>query len=92
MSLSFLTISATRPAGCRRFTIASIAALALALGAATAVFSVVDRILFRSLPYADGGRLVSVGMTAPVVPQEFLLSCECFDWRATNAPFESMGS
>jgi len=38
------------------FTVAVIATLALGIGATTAVFSVVDRILFRSLPYAQDDR------------------------------------
>src|ERR1700685_1326673 len=37
-----------------------VATVALGIGATTAVFSVVDRILFRGLPYADDDRLVSV--------------------------------
>ena len=44
------------------FTITVIATLALGIGATTAVFSVVDRILFRSLPYAHDEGLVSVGL------------------------------
>ena len=56
------------------FTIAVIATLAVGIGATTAVFSVVDRILFRSLPYADDERLVSVGLVAPIIPQEFILA------------------
>ena len=35
------------------FTLAVIATIALGIGATAAVFSVVDRILFRSLPYAN---------------------------------------
>ena len=35
------------------FTISVLITLALGIGATTAVFSVVDRILFRPLPYAD---------------------------------------
>ena len=46
------------------FAITAIATLALGIGSTTAVFSVVDRILFRSLPYAHDDRLVSVGLTA----------------------------
>jgi hypothetical protein len=44
------------------FTIAPVLAMALGVGAGTAVFSVVDRILFRSLPYPGDGRLVSLGI------------------------------
>jgi putative ABC transport system permease protein len=40
------------------FTITVVATLMLGIGATTAVFSVVDRILFRPLPYAHADRLV----------------------------------
>ncbi len=46
----------------------------LDIGATTGVFRVVDRILFRALPYGEGDRLVSVGLVAPIELQEFLLS------------------
>jgi hypothetical protein len=49
-----------------RFTFAAVFAMALGIGAGTAVFSVVDRILFGPLPYPDDGRLVSLGMNAPL--------------------------
>src|SRR5262249_52336434 len=55
------------------FAIAAVLVLALGLGASTALFSALDRILFRSLPYPDAGRLVSVGLTAPLDSTEFLL-------------------
>jgi predicted permease len=74
------------------FTLAAVLAMALGIGAGTAVFSVVDRILFRSLPYPDDGRLVSLGMTAPIAPQEFLLGYDYLDWRAASTPFASMGA
>jgi putative ABC transport system permease protein len=41
------------------FTITIVATLMLGIGATTAVFSVVDHILFRPLPYANDGRIVS---------------------------------
>jgi hypothetical protein len=49
----------------RRVTVSALVAIALAVGAATAVFSVVDRSLFRALPYRDGDRLVSVRLLLP---------------------------
>jgi predicted permease len=76
----------------RTFTLVTVATLALGIGASAAVFSVVDRILFRGLPYAQAGRLASVGMAAPIAPQEFLLSYDYLDWRAAATPFESMGA
>jgi putative ABC transport system permease protein len=72
------------------FSVAALVTLALGLGAATALFSVCDRILFRSLPYRDADRLVSVGLVAPLDANEFLLGPDYAQlWRATPAPFES---
>src|ERR1017187_8269504 len=74
------------------FAITVIATLALGIGATTAVFSVVDRILFRSLPYAHDDRLVSVGLVAPIIPQEFMLGGSYYDWRDNQKPFEAFTS
>jgi putative ABC transport system permease protein len=74
------------------FTIAVIATLAVGIGATTAVFSVVDRILFRSLPYAHDDRLVSVGLVAPIIPQEFMLGGSYYEWRDNKKPFEAFTS
>ena len=41
------------------FAVAVVLTLAIGIGATTAVFSAVDRILFRSLPYAQPQRLVT---------------------------------
>jgi len=72
------------------FTVAVIATLAVGIGATTAVFSVVDRILFRSLPYAHGDRLVSVGLVHSLEKQEFMMGGFFFDWRDHQKPFEAM--
>jgi putative ABC transport system permease protein len=72
--------------------VAAILTLALGIGATTAVFSVVDRILFRSLPYAHDDRLVSFGLLAPIEPREFMLATDYVDWRAQQAPFEVITS
>lgn len=74
------------------FTVAVISTLMLGVGTTTAVFSVVDRILFRSLPYSQGDRLVSVGLVAPIEPQEFMLGGSYYAWRDNQKPFVAMTS
>ena len=74
------------------FTVTVIATLALGIGATTAVFSVVDRILFRSLPYAHDDRIVSVGLVQSLEKQEFMLGGFFYDWRDNQKPFEAFAS
>jgi predicted permease len=61
--------------------------LALGIGATSAVFSFVDRVLFRSLPYPEDERLVSFGDLAPFDSLEFMLGPDYVDWRTRQAPF-----
>lgn len=72
------------------FTAVAILTLALGIGATTAVFSVVDRILFRSLPYPEDERLVSFGVMAPFDSREFMLGPDFVEWRPRQQPFESI--
>ncbi len=72
------------------FALTAILAGALGIGATSAVFSVVDRILFRALPYAHEDRLASVGMMAPLDTTEFLLADPYFSLRRNPGPFEEV--
>ena len=74
------------------FAVAAVLTFAVGIGATTAVFSVVDRILFRSLPYRDAARLVSVGIVAPIEPQEFMLGYSYYEWQDHQMPFEVLTS
>ena len=69
------------------FTLLVIATLALAIGANTAIFSIVSGVLLRPLPFADPGRLVQLSESIGSISYPNLL-----DWRAQNSVFESMAA
>jgi predicted permease len=74
------------------FTAIAILTLAIGIGASTAVFSVVDLLLFRSLPYPRAGRLVSVGFSGPIDTNEFNVSNSYLDWQAKQTAFQALTS
>jgi putative ABC transport system permease protein len=73
------------------FTVTIVATLMLGIGATTAVFSVVDRILFRPLPYSNADRLVSVGLVHSL-ETEFMLGYFYYGWQRNQKPFEALTS
>ncbi|QHS52824.1 ABC transporter permease [Edaphobacter sp. 12200R-103] len=74
------------------FTLTILATLTIGIGATTAVFSVVDRILFRPLPYVHGDRIVSTGMVHSLETQAFLMGNAFYEWRDHQKPFEAFTS
>lgn len=72
------------------FAVTAVLTVALGVGATTAVFSVVDRILFRGLPYPQGNQLVTLGFIAPIEPLEFLPATDFVEWRAHDSAFAAM--
>ena len=66
------------------------ATLAIGIGANSAVFSVVDAVLFRPLPYANPDRLVTVGERTPDGQTERVGYATAMDWQARSRTLESI--
>jgi putative ABC transport system permease protein len=74
------------------FTLVALVTLALGIGANTAIFSVVNAVVLRPLPYGRADRIVAIqeldkdGGRVQVTPANFL------DWRAQNTVFEHLAA
>jgi len=76
------------------FTIVAILTLALGMGATTAIFSVVDALLLRPLPYNDPAKLVVVWENSirHSHPHNVVAPANFTDWQRQNSVFESMAA
>src|ERR1044071_9699854 len=76
------------------FTVVAVIALALGIGATTAIFSVVYSVLFKSLSYKDADRLVWIWSTNPRNDIDFETASppDYNDWKTQGQSFEEMGA
>ncbi|HZO54369.1 MAG TPA: ABC transporter permease [Bryobacteraceae bacterium] len=74
------------------FTLTALLALALGIGANTAVFSVVNTVLLRPLPYVEPDRLVMLFNSRPLIgtARGSASLADYLDWRKGNQSFESL--
>jgi putative ABC transport system permease protein len=74
------------------FTAVTILTLALGIGANTAIFSVVNAVLFRALPYRDAGRLVWATNFVPGQAQNLVFADEYAGYKTQNHMFENIAA
>ena len=74
------------------FTLVAVITVALGIGATTAIFSVVNAVLLRPLPYPNADRLVAVSENSLKAPDISVAYPDYLDWRAQQSVFEEMSA
>jgi putative ABC transport system permease protein len=74
------------------FTVVAVLTLALAIGANTAIFSVVNTVLLRALPFQNPEQLVSIGKSASSEGLPGLAAYEYLAWSQKSKDFASLGA
>jgi predicted permease len=77
------------------FALTAIITLALGIGATTAIFSLVEAVLLRPLPFPESDRLMWISQqnhSLPGVVSESLSYPDYFDWRAQNHTLSGIAS
>ena len=74
----------------RGFALVAAATLAIGIGANTAIFSIIDTILLRPLPYANPEQLVRLNETESAPGRYPFAGPDFVDWKAQNRTFQDM--
>ncbi|MFB3905423.1 MAG: ABC transporter permease [Acidobacteriota bacterium] len=76
------------------FTIVAILALALGIGANTAIFTVVNAVLLRPLPFHEADRLVQIWGSSPSkgIPFHNVFHSDACEWRKQSQSFQTMSA
>ena len=74
------------------FTIAAVAALTLGIGTNTAIFTVVNAVLLKPVPFPDPDRLVMVMVTTPQSSGSFASPARFAHWRAQTSVIQDVSA
>lgn len=72
------------------FTAAAVLILGLGIGANSAVFSAIDAVLLRPLPFPDADRLVRVSQTLKGAPDAHIAPVRLEEWNRLSSTFEAI--
>src|ERR1051325_6367729 len=74
------------------FTAIVVITLALGIGASAAIFSIVNSVLLRRLPYRNEARIVAIQELSPEGKRIQVNSANFYDWRQQNTVFEHLAA
>ena len=74
------------------FTIVAVLTLAFGIGATSAIFSVINGVMLRPLPYPEPETLVRVFEVVPQYGRFSVAPASFFDWRQQNGVFERIAA
>ena len=74
------------------FAVLAVVTLGLGIGANTAMFSVINAVILRPLPYAEPDRLVWMNESGDEVANRWLSYPNFLDWQERNRGFEALST
>src|SRR5437660_1582967 len=74
------------------FTLAAVAVLAIGIGANSAIFSLVDAVLLRPLPFSHSEQLLRLYEASPTFKFTRVSPLTFLDWSEQNRSFESIAA
>ena len=74
------------------FTVVAVMSLALGIGANTAIFSVINAVLLRPLPFAEPEQLLAIAETHPEISRLQVATPDFEDWQQQAQSFAGMAA
>src|SRR3954451_6989739 len=74
------------------FTLVAVLTLALGIGANTAIFSIVNAVLLRPLPYPDANRIMVLNESSGPGQEYSVALPDYFDWQKDNTVFQHLAA